>query len=81
MKGLQVVDVDRDVMHLRGLMSSSNASINFDLRCEVREKVLAWMQENHPDALPRTRGEIELRSAPTGADVTSPPGTAGPSGS
>jgi small-conductance mechanosensitive channel len=60
-KVLQVVDTDKDVMHLRALMSSKNSPTNWDLRCEVREKVLAWMQATHPEALPRLRGEMALR--------------------
>jgi small-conductance mechanosensitive channel len=62
-KVLQVVDTDKDVMHLRALMSSVDSPTNWDLRCEVREKVLAWMQEAHPEALPRLRGEVEMRDA------------------
>jgi small-conductance mechanosensitive channel len=57
-KVLQVVDTDDRVMHLRALMSSVDSPTNWDLRCEVREKVLAWMQEVHPEALPRLRGDL-----------------------
>ncbi|CUH39082.1 putative mechanosensitive channel protein [Jannaschia seosinensis] len=70
-KVLQVVDVDKDVMHLRALMSSRNSPTNWDLRCEVREKVMAWMQEAHPEALPRLRGEMEMRD---GWSMTGNPG-------
>ena len=42
-------------MELRCLMSSRNASENFDLRCLVREKMTAWIQQNHPAAFPTAR--------------------------
>ena len=60
---LQVVDTDRDVIHLRGLMSARNAAIAWDLRCEVREAMVVWLQAKHPGALPRVRGEFDLRGA------------------
>jgi hypothetical protein len=42
-------------MELRCLVSSRNASENFDLRCLVREEMTAWIQQNHPTAFPTTR--------------------------
>ncbi|WGH78416.1 mechanosensitive ion channel family protein [Jannaschia ovalis] len=60
-KVLQVVDTDKDTMHLRALMSSKDSPTNWNLRCEVREKVLAWLQEAHPESLPRLRGEVAMR--------------------
>ena len=62
-----MVETDRDTVHLRGLMSARNAPTAFDLRCEVREALMAWLQAEHPGALPRNRGEIELRAPDAGA--------------
>ena len=56
---LQVVETDRETIHVRGLMSARDAGTAFDLRCEVREKMIAWLQAEHPGALPRVRAEIE----------------------
>jgi hypothetical protein len=42
-------------MELRCLMSSHNSSRNFDLRCDVREQMTAFIRENYPDAFPKTR--------------------------
>jgi small-conductance mechanosensitive channel len=53
--GLQVTNLTDRSMELRCLMSSRNSSENFDLRCLVREKMTAWIQENHPAAFPTTR--------------------------
>jgi small-conductance mechanosensitive channel len=53
--GLKVTNLTDRSMELRCLMSSRNSSDNFDLRCLVREKMTAWIQENYPDAFPLTR--------------------------
>jgi hypothetical protein len=53
--GLQVTNLSEHTMELRCLMSSRNSSMNFDLRCNVREQMTAWIQQNYPDAFPRTR--------------------------
>jgi small-conductance mechanosensitive channel len=55
---LQVVEATEQGLQIRGLMSSRNSSINWDLRCEIREKMSLWLQEAHPDALPRMRAEL-----------------------
>jgi small-conductance mechanosensitive channel len=55
---LQVTDTDKDTMTLRGLMSARTSPRAWDLRCEVREKLLVWLQAEYPGALPRLRGEV-----------------------
>jgi small-conductance mechanosensitive channel len=64
---LQVVDTTERTMVLRALVSADSASSAWDLRCEVRERVLAWLQEQQPGALPRVRAELEP-PAPDGPD-------------
>jgi hypothetical protein len=54
----QVTDFHSDVMEVRILASSSNAGRAFDLRCEIREKLAAFLQECYPSALPRFRAEL-----------------------
>ncbi|MBJ6123019.1 mechanosensitive ion channel family protein [Sphingomonas mollis] len=51
----QVTDVKADAVEIRGLMTAKDASISFDLRCEVREAVLAFMRDEMPEAMPRGR--------------------------
>ena len=34
----------------------------WELRCEVREKLLTYFQAHHPEALPRVRAELEAPS-------------------
>lgn len=64
---LQVTDTDKDTMTLRGLMSARTSPLAWDLRCEVREKMLVWLQAEYPGALPRLRGELELLPSEEGA--------------
>ncbi len=55
---LQVTDATDRTVELRALMSAANAGTAFDLRCLVRERLLAFLQERHPGALPRVRAEV-----------------------
>jgi small-conductance mechanosensitive channel len=52
---LQITDFKEGTMELRCLMSARSGGIVFDLRCEVREKLIAFLQEKHPEALPHSR--------------------------
>ena len=56
---LQVTNAGERTIELRALMSAADASTVWNLRCEVREKLLAFLRENHPDYLPRVRAELE----------------------
>jgi small-conductance mechanosensitive channel len=65
--GLQVTNLTDRSMELRCLVSSRNSSDNFDLRCLIREKMTAWIQENYPEAFPTMRfaGHSQITSAQT----------------
>jgi small-conductance mechanosensitive channel len=52
---LQVSDCRETTIELRALVSANNASAVWDLRCEVREKLIDFLQREHPEALPRRR--------------------------
>jgi small-conductance mechanosensitive channel len=54
---LQVTDASERALQLRALVSSADSGRNWDLRCRVREGLLAFVQANFPQALPRWRGE------------------------
>ena len=56
---LQVINAGEHTIELRALMSAADSSTLWNLRCEVREKLLAFILENHPDYLPRVRAELE----------------------
>jgi small-conductance mechanosensitive channel len=56
--GLQVTNLSERTMELRCLVSSADSGKNFDLRCLVREKMVEFIRENYPKALPMTRVEM-----------------------
>jgi small-conductance mechanosensitive channel len=55
---LQVTDATEHTLQLRALASAADASQAWDLRCEIREKLIAFVQQNYPDSLPRIRGSF-----------------------
>ena len=55
---LQVVEATESAMQLRLLVTSANASLNWDLRCRVREALVDFMQRDYPQFLPVTRAEL-----------------------
>jgi small-conductance mechanosensitive channel len=56
--GLQVTDTTERTMQLRALMSASDSSKAWDLRCLVREQLLEFLQREFPESLPVTRAEL-----------------------
>jgi small-conductance mechanosensitive channel len=73
---VQITDADARGMTLRILCTAADASNAWDLRCDVREALIAWLNEHHPDCLPRVRAELALRpgespSIPTVASAPS----------
>ncbi len=63
---LQVTKADERSVELRAIMSAPDSSTAWDLRCLVREKLIRYLQEVHPQCLPKVRGRIE--SADPGDD-------------
>jgi small-conductance mechanosensitive channel len=59
---VQVTDNTADTIEIRFLMSAGTSSEAFDLRCEVREHMIAFVRENYPRSLPRTRIEYHNES-------------------
>lgn len=54
---VQITDNKPDTIEIRLLISAGTSSDAFDLRCEIREQMLAFVRENYPQSLPRTRIE------------------------
>jgi small-conductance mechanosensitive channel len=52
---MQVTDITERVMQVRCLASARSAPVAFDLRCEIREKLMAFMRDECPEALPKDR--------------------------
>jgi small-conductance mechanosensitive channel len=63
-KVLQVTDLSERTVEVRILVSAANAGAAFDLRCEVREKMVEFIRNNYPEALPKLRAEISSMSGP-----------------
>ncbi|RSK34019.1 mechanosensitive ion channel family protein [Hymenobacter metallilatus] len=61
---LQVTDSKERTLELRCLVSASNSSRAFDLRCEVREQLVRFIQEHYPTSLPKTRTLTEPTDHP-----------------
>ena len=55
---LQVTDASERTMQLRVLATSEDSSKSWDLRCEIREKFIAYIQEHHPRSLPVVRAQV-----------------------
>jgi small-conductance mechanosensitive channel len=56
--GLQVTDAKEQTLELRMLMSAPDSSTAWDLRCLVRERLVEFLQREHPECLPRTRVQL-----------------------
>jgi small-conductance mechanosensitive channel len=55
---LQVTDARERTVEVRCLVTAADAGRLFDLRCEVREKMIAFLQAEAPQALPRERLQV-----------------------
>lgn len=56
---LDVTDTSGGTVTLRIAVSGRDPSDVFALQCYVREEIVAWLQQEAPYALPRTRVEVE----------------------
>jgi small-conductance mechanosensitive channel len=52
---LQVTDATESAIQLRALMSARNGPAAFELRCHVREKLVQYIRDRYPLALPKQR--------------------------
>lgn len=58
---LQVTDATDSTIELRALVSARTSPSAWDLRCEVREKLIEFVQNEVPEALPRVRASLPDR--------------------
>lgn len=56
---LQVTNTSERTVELRALMSAVDASTAWALRCEVREKLVDFIKNSYPQALPKLRAELQ----------------------
>jgi len=55
---VQVTDASDQAMQVRFLMSASDSTRNWDLRCKVREGLIAFIRDHYPAQLPRVRARL-----------------------
>ncbi|MPZ34279.1 MAG: mechanosensitive ion channel [Rhodospirillales bacterium] len=67
---LQVVETNEQAVQLRALVSARTSEQAWDLRCEVREKLIAFLQQTYPTALPKQRAELVELERPAGRPRT-----------
>ena len=76
---LQVTDVTETALQLRALVSARTPGQTWDLRCEVREKLIAFLEREYPHALPGQHSETAAPPA-TQASGSAPDGSAADQG-
>ena len=54
---LQVTDATTGFVRVRILVSAADSASLFDLRCLIREELVRFLQQEHPQALPHVRWE------------------------
>jgi len=65
---LQVTETSATSIEVRLLMSAHDSSSAFDLRCDIRESILAWVRTHQPQAVVRRRVETNVPVATAGDD-------------
>src|SRR3546814_16209480 len=67
-QGLQVTDMSNETIEVRLLMTARNSGDLFDMRCALREGMLAWIRGEMPEAPVRRRTlpvvPVELAAGP-----------------
>jgi len=56
---LHVTDATDRAMQVRLLVSARDSGTAFDLRCHIRERMIAFIAAQYPDSLPRLRAELD----------------------
>src|SRR5216683_222841 len=77
---VQVTDAKDSSIEVRVLVSASSASALWDLRCEMREQLIGFLQREHPTAFPRRRQEAVAAALPIFAGSRRPPPADGRAG-
>ena len=72
---VQVTNTSRDAIELRVLVNSDSTNTTSNICADLREKLIAFLHQEHPEALPRRRNEIV--GEPASQEIVSP-GVASP---
>lgn len=60
--GMQVVETTPTAIQVRVLISAQDSGRAWNLRCFLREALIGWLAEHHPEALPRTRATVKAEA-------------------
>lgn len=58
-RSLLVTNSKEHTLEVRAMASAADGDQAWFLRCEIREKLVEFIQKNHPECLPRLRAELE----------------------
>jgi small-conductance mechanosensitive channel len=58
----QLTDFKAECLEIRILATAGSAPEAFDLRCEIREKLLSFLQTNYPNSFPKVRTALTRQS-------------------
>ncbi len=76
---VQITDSDAETMELRVIVTARTSGDAFNLRCELREKLIAYLQAELPGSLPRRRHETSGAGTAAGAAAAPSRDTSSPS--
>lgn len=74
---VQVTDSSDQAVQVRFLMSAPDSSLAWDLRCRIREGLVAFVQREYPDYLPRIRAQLSDETGTAGHTLPAQDGPAG----
>ena len=60
---VQVTDTTDRSVQVRILATASDSGKAWDMRCDIREQIISFLQKNHPGSLPKVRAELGNGSA------------------
>ncbi|WP_411375680.1 mechanosensitive ion channel family protein [Arthrobacter sp. MPF02] len=69
---LQITDATGGFVRVRILVSAADSAALFDLRCLIREAMITYLQQGHPEALPHQRWEQAAPDAGSPAQRKAP---------
>ncbi|MDH3279962.1 MAG: mechanosensitive ion channel family protein [Gammaproteobacteria bacterium] len=61
---LQVTNATERTVELRALVSARNSPDAWDLRCDIREGLILFLQHQYPECLPRVRADVGNAESP-----------------
>ncbi|MET0240137.1 MAG: mechanosensitive ion channel domain-containing protein [Sphingobium sp.] len=69
---MQVTDMKPEAIEVRVLVTARDASVAFDLRCDIRESLLAFVRTEMPYAMPHSRQITQIDGLELDDDAVSP---------